>query len=110
MKEKWSPKRVQRTGKFQEALRYYVKRYCESLEKGDRFLSALYLDEIAQTLVFMSEGKLSYETFNRKVREVISPELKERQFKGFEEDLEIVLRKRFPEIFERESQQHGFFI
>lgn len=103
MKEEWSPKRLQREGKFQEALNYYVKRYCESLEKGDRFLSALYLDEIARTLILMSEGKLPYETFNGKVREVVSLGLKEKQLKGFEEDLEIVLRKRFPEIYERES-------
>jgi len=105
MGKQFSPKRLQRMEKFEDALNYFVKRYRESLEKGDRYLSALYLDEVAQTLILMKKEKMSHSSFKSKIFEIISPSLgeiekKQERLEEFEEDLEIVLQKRFPKTTE----------
>ena len=97
--EKKSPKHLQRKGELKEALNYYVGRYYEALEEGDRFLSVLYLDEIVQTLILMKGKSPSYETFISEIRQIVLPKLKQDKHKEFDEDLKIELCKRFPEKF-----------
>lgn len=90
-----SPKYLQRSGKFEEALKYYKKRYYEVIEKQDRYLSTVYLDEIAQTIILMKKENVSSATLREEIYKVIMPSSVEEkggnEFKELEEDLEIIL-------------------
>lgn len=95
----FSPKRLQKEGRTQEALQYYKKRYYECLDDGDSFLSSLYLDEIALTLIIENE-QLSFEQLHEALvgvamRENLGQEAREQASL----DIQITLRKRFPEKF-----------
>ena len=105
MEQNLGPKKLQRKGDFEKALSYLTQRYIESLSEGDRFLSSHYLDEIAHTII-LSYGKdkqgCSFESLRSEVVKTVSNKVKENQREEFEEDLEITLRKRFPERFKEE--------
>lgn len=107
MEKAISPKRLQREGRLDEALHYYVKRYMECIEEHDPFLSGLYLDEIAHTLIAsnqetLSQERISLEGLKRKLSEVVHlGSLKGHDAEQASLDIEISLRKRFPERFEK---------
>lgn len=105
MEQKLEPKRLQMKGNYEKALIHFIKRYIESLSEEDRFLSSHYLDEIAHTIILsMQKDKqsCSLEHLDSEVRKAIANKVKESQREEFEEDLEIMLRKRFPERFKEE--------
>lgn len=101
MEKMVSPKRLQREGKLTEALEYYVKRYMECIEERDAFLSGLYLDEIAHTLI-ASSPSMSLEQLKHKLSEAVH--LDSMEGPAAEQaslDVQVSLRKRFPERFEK---------
>jgi hypothetical protein len=103
----FSPKRLQKEGNTEEAFRYYRKRYRESLEDGDPFLSNLYLDEIAHTLIIENKN-LSFEQLQQHLvktamLETLDEELKEQASL----DIEVTLRKRFPGRFKEPDLDEG---
>lgn len=100
----FSPKRLQREGKIEEALEYYKRRYYESLDERDSFLSSLYLDEVAQTLMKSNEQvarvSLSFDHLHAALTEVaIRGDLDQEAREQAKLDIRITLRKRFPEKF-----------
>ena len=102
----FSPKRLQKEGQIGEAIAYYKVRYHESLQDRDPFLSSLYLDEIAYSLIIGDE-KLSYEQLHEGlVKAVMLESLDQELRQQAILDVEITLRKRFPGKFrETDSQE-----
>ena len=99
MERVFSPKRLQKEGKTVEAIAYYKKRYHESLEDRDPFLSSLYLDEIAQTLIVGNE-RLSFEQLHKELDTVAMLQSLDHEKKEQATlDIEVTLRKRFPGKF-----------
>ncbi len=107
MERVFSPKRLQREGKTDEAFAYYKKRYHESLEERDPFLSSLYLDEIAQTLI-MSIEELSFEKLHDElVKAAMLDSLDEELREQASLDVDVTLRKRFPGRFKETELDEG---
>ena len=100
MEKAISPKRLQREGKLAEALGYDVARYKECIEEQDPFLSGLYLDEIAQTLIALNPNSMSFENLKHKLSEAVRLDsLNGRAAEQASLDIQITLRKRFPGRF-----------
>jgi hypothetical protein len=58
----------------------------------------------------MGKGEYSYESFKSKIHGIISSglgeiERKQEHLEEFEEDLEIILQKRFPKTSENQNRQ-----
>lgn len=105
MNRPFSPKRLQKEGRTGEAFEYYKKRYKESLKERDSFLSVLYLDEIAQTLI-IGHKELSFDQLREGLAKVTSGEKLDKEEKEQADlDLRITLRKRFPEKFKDEPDE-----
>ena len=107
MERVFSPKRLQMEGKTEEAFAYYKKQYHASLEERDPFLSSLYLDEIAQTMIISNE-KLSFEHLHEglvkaAMLETLEQELREQATL----DIQVTLRKRFPGTFKKTDFDEG---
>lgn len=102
MEKEASPKKLQRVQQFEEALQRFKGRYKETLEEGDRFLSGLYMDEIVYTILLQRGGKITELTLRDAIRETMAY-MQEGVVSGrereFEEDVEVAVRKRFPEKF-----------
>ena len=110
MERVFSPKRLQREGKTEEAFAYYRQRYHESLEEQDPFLSSLYLDEIAQTLIIGNES-LSFEQLNEGLTKATMLDgLDQERREQASLDIEVTLRKRFPGKFKDNEldDQHNY--
>ena len=107
MDRAFSPKRLQKEGKTEEAFEYYKTRYCECLDEKDSFLSSLYLDKVAQTLMIRNE-ELSFEQLRETLVKVALREgLDHAAREQASLDVQVTLRKRFPEKFkEIESEEH----
>ena len=100
MEKAVSPKRMQKAGKFGEALGHYLDRYQECLQEGDAFLSGHYLDEIAQTLIDSREGSMSFEELEHGLSKAIGLDrLEGHSAEQALMDLQVSLRKRFPGHF-----------
>ncbi len=99
MERAFSPKRLRKQGETAAAFAYYKGRYHEALEDRDSFLSSLYLDEIAHTLIIGNE-KLSIDQLHDDLDNAAMLEnLNEEQREQATLDIEITLRKRFPGKF-----------
>jgi hypothetical protein len=95
----FSPKRLQKEGKIQEVFDYYKKRYYQCLDEKDSFLSSLYLDEVAQTLM-ISHVKLSFEQLHEAlVKVAMREDLDQEAREQASLDIQVTLRKRYPEKF-----------
>jgi len=97
-----SPKRLQKSREFGQALESYKRRYYDALEEGDQFLSSLYMDEIVQTLLLQKGEKIQESTLRQLLADVV------KEFGSFKEqdtaqDIEVAVRKRFPERFQIEA-------
>ena len=105
MERIFSPKRLQKEGKTEEAFAYYQIRYQECLVSRDQFSSSLYLDEIAQTLIIDNERKIAKQTLSyEQLREgLVKAAMLETLDEDFREqanlDIEVTLRKRYPGMF-----------
>ena len=97
-----SPKRLQKSGEFDRALESYKRRYYDALEEGDQFLSSLYMDEIVQTLLLQKGGKIEESTLRQLLADVVK-ELGASKEQGTVQDVEVAVRKRFPERFQIEA-------
>ena len=107
MERLFSPKRLQIEGKTEEAFAYYKKRYHESLEERDPFLSSLYLDEIAQTMIINNE-ELSFQHLHEGLVKAAKLETLEQELKEQATlDIEITLRKRFSRRFKKTDSDDG---
>ena len=103
----FSPKRLQKEGQTGEAIAYYKERYHESLQDRDSFLSGLYLDEIAHSLIIGNE-KLSVEQLHEAlVKEAMLESLDQELRQQASLDVEITLRKRFPGKFKQSDSQES---
>lgn len=99
MERAFSPKRLQKQGETSAAFAYYKLRYHEALQDRDSFLSSLYLDEIAQTLIIGNE-KLSIEQLHEGLDNVALLEnLDKEQIEQATLDIEVTIRKRLPGLF-----------
>ena len=116
MERIFSPKRLQKEGKTEEAFAYYKKRYHECLVERDQFSSSLYLDEIAQTLIIDDEREVAKQTlsFERLREGLVKATMLETLDQDFREqanlDIEVTLRKRYPGNFkemELDEADHG---
>ncbi len=100
MQKQTTPKSLQRKhpGK---ALEYYQEQYKRCVTEGDSFLSSLYLDEVIQSMLLLSQDeKVSHDTLAHKLKALarefdLDAEGRERVTL----DISIALRKRFPEIY-----------
>src|SRR5438552_2233131 len=103
-----SPKRLQREGRLNEALGYYVSEYVTAAAQGDRFLSTLLMDEIAHTLILKHQQKNEVEPtmtiLQHDIRQTLEDKMQGRHLEELEEDIEIELRKRFEEEFEEAEE------
>ena len=104
MEKAIGPKKLQQQGDFEEARQYYIKRYLECLREKDGFLSSLYLDEVAQCLIAVSNevaDKMSPERLKHQLSHAIKVDtLKGSAAEQADLDIHIELRKRFPESFQ----------
>lgn len=94
-----TPKKLQREKKFAEALEGFLQSYVTSLEKGDLFMSALYMDEIVQTVILSNPDQPMNEEGLRDCLLRFRYRIPESAIRDYEDDIEIALRKRFPEKF-----------
>lgn len=101
-----APKRLQRESP-EEAAGVYAEKYREALAADDRFLSEMYLDELAasvilaHSLVQTKQARSAY-WLKGQIHGLIG-ELPSEQRRLFEEDLELALSKRYPEDFKAEE-------
>lgn len=105
METRRSPKHLQKENRYEEALEVYRSRYMESLREEDRYLSSMYLNEIAQTIILRQGEKCSYNTLRKILESVVSQDevRKSDLAEIVEEDIEIVMRKRFTK---KEVEKH----
>jgi hypothetical protein len=104
-----SPKRLQKEGKLDEALEYYVSEYAGAASRGDRFLSTLLMDEVAKTLILkfvqQNESQPNREVLERDIRRTLGANNIPLHSEEMEEDIEIQMRKRFEEEFEDAEEE-----
>lgn len=98
MVQKVTPKRLQRERRFEDALASFTEKYLASLEEGDRFLSAIYMDEIVQTVLESNPNERTENALRDKLHGFSARVHRELQ-DDYEEDIEIAVRKRFPERY-----------
>lgn len=106
MEKEFSPKKLQKKENFSEALHIYKNRYKEALKEEDLFLSSLYMDEIVQTILLQRGGQVVESTLREIMSETMSYLDEEIELKGRKEvwdDVEVAVRKRFPERFDIEK-------
>ncbi|GEM_PF-6969152 len=105
MKEVSAVKKLQKSKKFDQALQEYLELYGDSVREGDLFASGLFMDEIVQTLLLKAEHPVSEPELRRDLREVlkfkithgIAPSTGNKNPWVTDDDIEIAIRKRFPE-------------
>jgi hypothetical protein len=101
----FSPKRLQKEGKTNEAFQYYSKRYRQAVGEGDSYLSSLYLDEVAQTLI-LGNDELSYEQLHEElVKATMLNDLDQEAQEQASLDIQVTLRKRFPQKFKEADSE-----
>ena len=105
MNTELSPKRLQKSREFDQALQKFRARYYDALEEGDQFLSSLYMDEIVYTILLQKGQRIEEST----LRELLADVPKQFEFGSEKEqdalqDTEIAVRKRFPERFKIEDE------
>lgn len=97
-----SPNKLQREGKLKEALEEFIAGYIHSLEEGDRFISAIYLDEVLQTLLLDTgslASRLSDSDLRKRLSDMIGNRIPPNRLSDYQDDVEIAIRKRFPEKY-----------
>src|SRR5438309_10634175 len=104
-----SPKRLQAEGKLEEALKYYVNEYTSALIRGDTFLTAFLMDEIAKTLILrfleQNEAQPEREVLEHDIRQALEVIVSTPRAEELEEDIEIQMRKRFENEFEEFEEE-----
>jgi len=106
--ERVFPKRLQKEGRTKEALDYYRERYHESLKEKDAFMSSLYLDEVAWTLIIANQH-ISFEELQRElIKTTALNDLDDPAREQAHLDIQVTLRKRFPGRFkEVDTEETG---
>lgn len=102
MKDPGAIKKLQKGHRFDQALVEYVGLYRDAVREGDMFASGLFMDEIVQTLLLMAGRPVSEKQLRRNLIGVLDgPETGEGQGSDvqIEDDVEVAIRKRFPEAY-----------
>jgi len=107
MERAFSPKRLQKEGKTEQAFAYYEKRYHEALKERDPFLSSLYLDEIAHTLIIVNEHLSFKQLHEGLVKAAMLESLDQELREQASLDIDVTLRKRFPGRFKETEPDEG---
>jgi hypothetical protein len=90
-----SPKKLQKSGEYQDALRQYVLLYKEALTDKDPILSSYCLDEMVQTVILLTSGEATKLTIIEKINRIADETLDEDERETLSVQLTATMKKWF---------------